>query len=59
MNSPTGMWNITDDDDDDGKSMTINHNRSYFDDKLDKIQKELNGKIILKYYNILYTYLRY
>jgi len=48
MNSPTGIWNISDDDD--GKdNMTIHHNRSYSNNKLDKIQKELNG-IIVKYY---------
>ncbi|CAI6375825.1 unnamed protein product [Macrosiphum euphorbiae] len=51
MNSPTGIWNITDDND--GKdNMTIHNNK--FNNKLEKIQKELNGKIV-KYYIYLGT----
>jgi len=53
MNSPTGIWNITDDDD--GKdNMTIHNNKLYFNNKLEKIQKELKGKIV-KYYIYLGT----
>lgn len=52
MNSPTGIWNISDDDNC-KNDMTINHDRSYFDNKT---QKEINGKKV-KYYNIPTIYL--
>jgi len=46
MNTPTGIWNISDDDNC-KNDMTINRERSNFDNKT---QKELNGKKL----NIIY-----